>query len=336
MVIDGDVLFRPGADWAGPESVLGLFRSREELRPFRLQPLAANQIQSEAFVTHAQRSASREVSLEDVTDSPEGEWFIRFATEVQILSGNIPAPVINRGNRGQPVAVIVPMKVNTVPLLFVFRVTDSMAAKFGREWMTLSSDGDRIRELRIASEQEREWQIDQSLICVASFGLVPRVLTEAPREGDATPLAALFDQLDPVGRASAGAAAAASAVAALAGIDNATVRFSDATAESLATKAAANLQFAGRLTRAMQAKRWEKLTSARMWEALGDDAGARWGIEPAQVRMDGGRLILDVSDTTALRILRDAFGTSLLNEEDLIEGERRPSEHPDTINPAAD
>jgi hypothetical protein len=38
-----------------------------------------------------------------------------------------------------------------------------------------------------------------------------------------------------------------------------------------------------------------------------------------------------VSETTIVRILRDAFGRSVLNEEDLIEGEGRLAENPEIL-----
>lgn len=318
-------------EWRGPEAVFGVFRSREEAHPFRIQPLPANGQQSGFFVRHARSSVGREpLLIDDITGLPEADWFQRFLEMSGIAVGDVPTALITRGLRGRPVTVLVPYAVNDAAVVVAFRVTDALAARLGHDWLTISADGETMRDVRLASEQEKEWQVDQSFFAVA--WLAPwRVIVEAGPPDEANSLALLFEQMDPAGRAEAGRQSALRAVDAFANIGDGNVALSATTAASLGRLAAANLGFAGRLERAINSRRWERLTTDRIQAELGGDAGQRWGVRPNQVAIDGDRLVLDVSEQTALRILRDAFGQSILNGEDLIEGEGRPAERPDIL-----
>jgi hypothetical protein len=144
-----------------------------------------------------------------------------------------------------------------------------------------------------------------------------------------TRLAELFEQLDPTARSAAGEALANQVSAAFEGIDAGRLRLSVGAKDALAAAARSNLAFASRLEKAYGLNRWSRLTNDRIEAELSGAAGARWGVAAGHVRRVDGLLELDVDPATTLRIVRDAFSQSVLNHEDLIEGEGRPSEDPD-------
>ena len=207
-------------------------------------------------------------------------------------------------------------------------VSNTLAARLGQEgWLSLFAGPESVAETHFASADERQWQIIETLVGLHHQD--GRVFTEG-RGDEPTPLALLFDQVDPDGRAQAGRRIAERAIESIQSAANGAIRLSVAAKARLQTRTAANLH-AGRVERALRAGRWERLAPDRIVRELGGLSGRRWGIQAGEIAEQGGVVELDVSEATIVRILRDAFGRSVLNGDDLIEGEGRPAENPEIL-----
>jgi hypothetical protein len=265
----------------------------------------------------------------EVTEQVEGEWFLDLIRRLHVIDDQVPDQFLTESPR-RPIAVAVPVTVGGIGAVFLFRTNSALNARPGRIRLTLFTGAEGVTETHLSSADEAEWQVDESLIAIYIASAAPVVLVE-PAGEEATALATLFDQLDPAGRQNSGRAIAQLAATSITQVDQGRIRFSDRAANNLAAQAAANLQFAGRLDRALQLNRWQQLTRARIRAVLANGNGPRWGVADAEIQTRDGVLELDVAPNTALRIVRDAFAQSLLNEQDVIEGEGRPAEHPEIV-----
>lgn len=313
-----------------PDFLFGLFTPRARGRTMKLRRLQIPGPQAPDVVRIMQLSLDRpDLVLTDVSDDMEGRWLRDLVARTQVLTDNVPAEYEITGDSvGFPEAIMIPSTYHGEIALVALQSIQAMTARYGRPWLSLFAGRDQVRSTHLAAEGEREWQISQALLCVYVDGPTPQVWVES-RGDQPTDLARLFERMDREGRERSGREMAQTAIASLSQLAGGGVVLSPACASALSTRAGANLQFATRLQGALRKRRWERMTTDRILAELDGAAGTRWGIAAGQVsRRPDGQLELSVSEGTLVRILTDAFGRSLLNAEDLIEGEGRPGEDP--------
>ncbi len=317
-------------NWSNPGAIFGFVRARAHDLPFRLRRLQMPPAASDDFLSLCRRSLGRpNLELVDVTSEAAGQWFLGLVQRLHLVEDQVPEEFLTESTR-RPIAVAVPVGIEDIGAVFLFRMNSAINARPGRIRLTLFTGAEGVTETHLSTADEAEWQVDESLIAIHLANRDPIVLVE-PTGEEASALATLFDELDPVGRQESGRAVAQLAAASIAQTDERRIRFSERAANGLAAQAAANLQFAGRLERALRLNRWRQLTRARIRAVLANGNGDRWGVADDEVQTRDGVLELDVAPNTALRIVRDAFAQSLLNEQDVIEGEGRPAERPDIV-----
>jgi hypothetical protein len=278
-----------------------------------------------------QRSLERQdLQLVDVSEQAEGSWLRSLIQRVRLVDDAVPTEYLTQSPL-LPGAVAVSVSVDNIPSVFIFRTNAALQARPGRIRLTLFAGDEAVEDTHLSGVDERQWQLDQSFVAIYLGNETPAVLVE-PSGEEPTALAKLFDQLDPEGRRTAGSLIAAIAAQSFAQVDGGRIRLSDQARAALTTRASANLQFHGRLERALDLNRWQQLTVAKIQAVLASGNGDRWRVPREQIRSHDGSLELDVSPGTALRIIRDAFAASLLNSQELIEGEGRPSERPELLD----
>jgi hypothetical protein len=315
--------------------LFGLYPARSIEHKFRFRRLAVGGDQTADVTGLCLGSLKREdLALEEVTDRPEGAWFAELIEGNKLATDKVPAGSLTSADtKGRPRAVIVPARAGKQRIVFAFKVTDSMVTRFGSAWLSLFASEELVKSTHLAGLDEREWQVSQGLVAVLLAGDKPRVFVEKPAPDAPSELAQMFEDLDPAGRRNSSQAIAAKAIEAISSIDGGLIELSSESMKALATHAEANLRFSTQLENAIKEKRWVGLSSDRLFDELGESAGARWRVRSDKVVKRDGHIELDVSEKTILRILRDAFARSVLNSIDLIEGEGRPAENPDLLEP---